>query len=132
VITLDVSAVVALLARDRPEHVRAVDALVDARQEVVVPLGLLALVDQALAGPRSVPAMLALLDGIQRGDTLLDPGDLDLPRIRELLARSDDPPLRLADATVIACAERNGGKVLSFERRALSVAVRDLPIELLP
>jgi uncharacterized protein len=132
VITLDVSAVVALLVRDRPEHPRAVGALAAERQDVVVPLGLLALVDHVLGGPRSTPATLALLDGIQRGDTLLDPGDLDLPRIRELMARSGDPPLRLADASVIACAERNGGRVLSFERRALASAAGDLPIGLLP
>jgi predicted nucleic acid-binding protein len=132
VITLDVSAAVALLVRDRPEHAQAVGVLAAARQDVVVPLGLLALVDHVVAGPRSTPATLALLDGIQRGDTFLDPGDLDLPRIRELMARCGDPPLRLADASVIACAERNGGAVLSFERRALSVAARDLPISLLP
>ena len=131
-IVLDVSAVVALLVRDRPEHVRAVGVLAAARQDVVVPLGLLALVDHALAGPRWTPATLALLDGILRGDTFLDPGDLDLPRIRELMARSSEPPLRLADATVIACAERNGGAVLSLDRSALSVAARDLPIRLLP
>jgi uncharacterized protein len=131
-ITLDTSAVVALLVRDGPDHARAVGALRVARQEVVVPLGILALVDGAIAGDGSSRATLALLDGIQRGDTLLDPGDLDLPRIRELIERYADLPLRLSDATVVACAERNGGSVLSFDRRAIPVVARDVPITVLP
>jgi predicted nucleic acid-binding protein len=132
VITLDTSAVVALLVRDLPHHTSAVRALEGAGQPVVVPLGILSDIDDALTEHLPPTATLSLLEGIQRGDTLLDCGDLDLPRIRELMIRYQDPPLRFSDAAVVACAERNGGSVLSFERRALDVVARQIPITLLP
>ena len=37
-----------------------------------------------------------------------------------------------ADAAVVACAERNGGRVLTFDRRDFDVIAREVPITLVP
>jgi uncharacterized protein len=132
VITLDVNAVVALLVRDERHHAPAVSVLTTARQPVVVPLAILADVDDALDRRSSRGATIPLLDGIQRGDTLLDCGDLDLPRIRELMTRYADLPLSLSDAAVTACAERNGGSILSFDRPGIRVVARDALVTVFP
>jgi len=128
-ITLDTGAVASLVLRDGPQHASAVRALAEAREPVVVPLPILAEIDRALSELASGDAMAALLDGIQRGDTLLDCGDLDLPRIRQLMTAYRD--LGLAGAAVVACAERNGGTILSL-RDALRTVARDVPITVLP
>jgi len=55
-----------------------------------------------------------------------------VPRIRELMTRYVDLHLGFADAAVVACAERNGGAVLTFDRRDFDVIARDLPITVVP
>jgi len=132
VITLDASAAAALLLRDSPRHRAAVRELSTAREPVVVPLAILSDIDRALSSVSRAGATVALLEGIQRGETLLDCGDLDLPRIRELMSEFLERPLDLAGAAVVACAERAGGAILSFDRDALSVVVRDVPVTLIP
>src|SRR6476659_7250788 len=64
-------------------------------------------------------ASLAFPECIQRGETMLDCGDLALPRITTLMSRYSALPLGFADAAVVACAERNGGTVLTFDRDGL-------------
>jgi len=98
----------------------------------VVPVGILAEVDEALGRRLAPAASLAFLEGIQTGETMLDHGDLDLPRITSLMTRYAAPPLGFADAAVVACAERNGGTVLTFDRDRLQAISRDLPITLIP
>ena len=48
------------------------------------------------------------------------------------MERFADLGLGFARAAVIACAERNGGRVLTFDRRVLQVVARDVPIDLVP
>ena len=55
----------------------------------------------------------------------LECGEDDLHRIRELATRYRDLPLGAADASVIACAERNGGRVLTLDRRDFDVVGRE-------
>ena len=52
--------------------------------------------------------------------------------MRELIARFRDLRLGYADAAVVACAERNGGRVLTFDRRDFDVIAREVPITLVP
>jgi predicted nucleic acid-binding protein len=132
VITLDTSGIVALFAREDPRHREAVRALEAAKMPTVVPVGVLAEVDEVLGRRLAPAASLAFLEGIQTGETLLDPGDLDLPRITALMSCYATLPLGFADAAVVACAERNGGTVLTFERDGLQAISRDLPITLIP
>ena len=56
----------------------------------------------------------------------------DFARIRELVGRYADLPLGFADASVIACAERNGGRVLTFDARDFGVVAREGTIQPLP
>jgi predicted nucleic acid-binding protein len=48
------------------------------------------------------------------------------------MSRYAELPLGFTDAAVVACAERNGGTVLTFDREALQTVSRDLPIALIP
>lgn len=73
-----------------------------------------------------------LLRDIESGALVLDCGEHDIPRVRYLVARYDDLPLGSADAFVAACAERNGGRVLTLDRRHFDVVGRELGLELLP
>ena len=98
----------------------------------VVPVGILAEVDQVLGRRLAPAASVAFLEGIEAGETLLDCGDLDLPRIRGLMNRYAELPLGFTDAAVVACAERNGGTVLTFDRNGLETISRDVPITLIP
>jgi hypothetical protein len=132
VITLDTSGIVALFVRKDQRYREAVRALEAARMPTVVPAGILAEVDRVLARRLTPAASLTFLEGIQTGETLLDHGDLDLPRITALMTHYGELPLGFADAAVVACAERNGGTVLTFDRDGLEAISRDLPITLIP
>jgi predicted nucleic acid-binding protein len=132
VITLDTSGIVALFVRKDQRYPEAVRALEDARMPTVVPVGILAEVDEVLGRRLAPAASLVFLEALQTGETLLDHGDLDLPRITTLMTRYVALPLGFADAAVVACAERNGGIVLTFDRGGLQAISRDLPIALIP
>ncbi|HEX9257427.1 MAG TPA: PIN domain-containing protein [Actinomycetota bacterium] len=132
VITLDTSGIVALFVRKDQRYREAVRALEAARMPTVVPVGILAEVAEVLGRRLAPAASRAFLEGIQTGETLLDHGDLDLPRITTLMSRYAALPLGFAGAAVVACAERNGGIVLTFDRDGLPAISRDLPITLIP
>jgi predicted nucleic acid-binding protein len=132
VITLDTSGIVALFVRKDQRYREAVRALEAARMPTVVPVGILAEGAEVLGRRLAPAASRAFLEALQTGETLLDHGDLDLPRITTLMTRYAALPLGFADAAVVACAERNGGIVLTFDRDGLQAMSRDLPITLIP
>lgn len=80
-------------------------------------------------GRRAVDAFLGDLDS---GALVLDSGEDDASRVRALLTRYADLGLDLVDAFVIVCAERNGGRVLTLDRRHRDVVGRELELEVLP
>jgi len=63
---------------------------------------------------------------------VLDCGESDLGRARQLLGRYADLALGFVDAAVIACAERNGGRVLTFDLRDFGVVAAEGTITILP
>jgi predicted nucleic acid-binding protein len=129
-IVLDPSAVATLLdPRDR-NHRRARTALERSGAQTVVPAGALDPITRLATDASGSRAARTFLRGIVDGETLLDCGDLDLPRIVELLVRYEEVPIDLAIAAVVACAERCGGRVLSFDERFQPIA-RDGVIELM-
>jgi uncharacterized protein len=132
VITLDTSGIVALLNRSDRHHADAARALASVQGATVVPLGIMAEAAFVLGHALGEHAMTAFLTGLEQGDSLLDCGDADLPRIRELMSRYGDLGFGFADAAVVACAERNGGGVLAFDRQEFEVVARDVPISLVP
>jgi predicted nucleic acid-binding protein len=69
---------------------------------------------------------------LETGVYTLECGEQDLPRTRELIRRYADLPLGFADAAVIACAERHGGRVLTLDLRDFGVVAREGRITLAP
>lgn len=61
--------------------------------------------------------LLVFLEDLSENVYTLDCGDQDFDHIRELLQRYANLQLGFADASVIACAERNGGRVLTLDER---------------
>lgn len=80
-------------------------------------------------GRRVIDRVLA---EFETGGLELDCGERDIGRVRQLIARYDDLPLGSADAFVAACAERNGGRILTLDRRHFDVVGRELGLEVLP
>src|SRR5438105_1540165 len=62
-------------------------------------------------------AIMTFLEDLESGEFVIDCGAGDLRRIRELIKRYADFPLGFSDAAVVACAERNGGRVLTLDQR---------------
>jgi predicted nucleic acid-binding protein len=132
VITLDTSALFALLNRRDPDHERVATALKLDRGPFLVPAGVLAeiayLVEQRL-GQRVLQLFLADLES---GAYSLDCGEADLSRIRVLVEKYADLPLGFADAAVIACAERTGGRVMTLDLRDFGAVAREGRLQILP
>jgi uncharacterized protein len=131
-ITLDTSAIFSLLDRLEPQHDAVRRALAHDLGPYLVPVAILAeigyLVERRL-GDRALDAFLA---DVEEDRYELDCGERDVPRIRELAKRYADLPLGLADACVVACAERNGRRVLTLDRRHFDVVGADVGLNLLP
>lgn len=130
-ITLDTSGVFALLNRRDPDHERAKQALVEADGPYLIPSGILAEIAY-LVETRMPAALEPFLADLEGGAFTLDCGDHDLPRVRQLVKRYADLSLGVADALVIASAERNGGLVLTLDLRGFGVVASEGTIELLP
>jgi predicted nucleic acid-binding protein len=132
VITLDTSAIFALLDRRERHHGQVREALTADPGPYLVPAGILAeiayLVENTLGGN----AFDAFLSDLEEGTYRLQCGDEDLPRIRELTRRYGDMPLGFADAAVVACAERNGGRVLTLDLRHFGTVAREGKLTILP
>ncbi|MGH2562721.1 MAG: type II toxin-antitoxin system VapC family toxin [Thermomicrobiales bacterium] len=131
-VTLDTSALLVAANRGDPDHSRVVSAMRDDRGPLVIPMGILAEVTYFLREDFGSRLLNAFLDDLLVGRYLLDCGEEDLPRIQELVQRYDDFPLGFADAAVIACAERHGGKVLTLDLRHFGVVAREGTITILP
>jgi uncharacterized protein len=132
VITLDTSGLLALIDVHDPDYVRVSEALRQDPGPFLVPAGILAEVAYMLEkwiGPQFLDL---LLQDLQSGAYSLDCGESDLPRILELVRRYADLPLGFADAAVIACAERNGGRILTRDLRDFGVVAREGTIRILP
>jgi len=131
-ITLDTSSIVSLVhTRDR-NHARTVAAFRDEPGQHVVPASILAEVAYLLESRVGMKAVTAFLLDLDSGALTFDCGEGDFARIAELSLRYDDLPLGAADAGVIACAERRGGRVLTLDRRHFDVVRREVDLELLP
>lgn len=124
-IVLDTSGVVALFVRSDPNHAAAVAVLRRERQPMMIPTAIMAEIAFILEARSGGRPVLALLDSLLAGTVLWSCGDDDLDRVRELMVRYADMPLGYADATVIACAEQNGKRVLTFDFRRFGPVSRE-------
>ncbi|HZS93538.1 MAG TPA: DNA-binding protein [Chloroflexota bacterium] len=74
----------------------------------------------------------AFLEDIEEGPYALESAQADIARIRDLVRRYDDLSLGFSDAAVVACAERNGGRVLTVDVRHFRVVQREGRIRVIP
>ncbi|MBI5813276.1 MAG: PIN domain-containing protein [Meiothermus silvanus] len=130
-ITLDTSALFALLNRKDVDHKRVASALLDDPGPYLVPAGILAEIAYLTERRLGLGALEALLQDLESEALAMEWNQRDLPRIRELVVRYKDLPLGVADASVIAVAERNGGRVLSLDRH-FHVVAQEGTIHVLP
>lgn len=131
VITIDTSALFALLNRRDADHDRTRQALLDDRGPYLVPIAILSEIAY-LVESRMPAALDPFLADLELGAYGIECGASDLARIRELVARYADLPLGVADAAVIACAERNGGHVLTLDARHFGTVAREGTITVSP
>jgi predicted nucleic acid-binding protein len=130
-ITLDTSALLAIADASDPDHERVSSELLADRGPWIVPAGILGEVGYMLQSISS-RALDAFLADMETGAYTLDCGEEDWSRIRELASRYANLPLGLADASVVACAERHTGRVLSLDERDLQIVAREGRITVLP
>jgi predicted nucleic acid-binding protein len=129
-ITLDTSALIALANRSDRDFDRVRAALDLEPTPWLVPAGILGEVGYMLVerlGDRALKAFLKDMQGVYT----LDCADEDFGRIEQLVERYASLPLGFADASVVACAERNGGTTLAVDRHFLVVA-REKKIRVVP
>jgi predicted nucleic acid-binding protein len=72
------------------------------------------------------------LDDIRDGIYTLYCDETNVDRISELTRRYRDLRLGYADAAVIACAERHGGRVATLDHRHFGVVAREGTIQIVP
>jgi uncharacterized protein len=132
VITLDTSGLFALLNRGNRDHERVRAALFKDRGPYLVPAAILAEIAYLVEERLDTGALESLLLDLESGGFTLECGEEDLARIRELVWRYANLPLGFADASVVSCAERNGGKVLTLDLRHFGVVAGEGSIFLLP
>ncbi|MGI8998128.1 MAG: type II toxin-antitoxin system VapC family toxin [Candidatus Limnocylindria bacterium] len=131
-ITIDTSAVLAIANRRDRSHQSTVDALRADRGPYLVPAGILGEATFMLERRMGTQVLDAFLADLESGAYSLDCGNGDVARIRELVNRYAGLPLGFADAAVVACAERSGGRVLTLDLRDFGVVARDVQLNLLP
>jgi uncharacterized protein len=128
-ITLDTSALYALLNKRDPDHARVVAAFRNDAGPHLVPAAAMAELGHLVEARLGAAALDALLADLEERALHLDCEELDLPRVRELIGRYGE--IDVVDATVIACAERNGGRVLTLDPD-FRVVAREGTLSILP
>lgn len=127
-ITLDTSGILALLDADDPDHDACKDALRSERAPYLIPAGILSELTYLIERKLGTAVVATFVDDLAAGAFTLHCGEDDLSRAAELVRRYADQPLGFADASVIACAERSGGRVLTLDRRHFAVVAGDADI----
>jgi uncharacterized protein len=130
VIVLDTSGILALLDSDDPGHARCVGVLADRRLPYLVPAGILGEVAYLIEAKVGTDAVVDFARALDERAFTLDCGQEDFARIAELLSRYADLRLGLADASVMACAERRRAPILTLDFRDFGPVAREGRIEL--
>ncbi len=115
-IVLDTSVLLALLDRDDPDHARCVVGLEQEQAPYFVPASILGELGYLIERKLGAEVLATFVDDLASGAFVYDPGEQDFHRISALVSRYADLGLGLADAGVVACAERSGMRVLTLDR----------------
>jgi predicted nucleic acid-binding protein len=132
VITLDSSAVFALLNRRDPDHRRVKSALEEDRGPYLIPAAVLGEIAYLVEERLGNKVMDIFLGDLASGAFSLDCGEEELPRARALAKKYADLPLGFTDAAVAACAEANGKRVLTLDTRDFSIIQKETGVTILP
>jgi predicted nucleic acid-binding protein len=130
-VVLDTSALLASMNLADPDF-HAVTAVMREAPALILPAGIMAEVTFMIALRFGEPRVPQFLHSLVNGELSVQWEAGDLPRILHLVDRYHDLPLGYADAAVIACAERNGGKVLTLDHRHFGVVAREGTIQIVP
>jgi uncharacterized protein len=128
--TLDTSALYALVNRRDPAHARIRALVLGDDGPLLVPAGILAEIAYLLE--QRLPHVLDAFLGDLESGALTIVCEEDISRVRTLVSRYASLPLGVADASVIACAERNGGRVATLDRRHFPIVAREGLLAVLP
>jgi uncharacterized protein len=118
--------------RRTPQHKDLMSFALADRGPFVIPAGIMSEISYFIESRLGQPSLAKFLADIEDGSYTLDCGERDIPRVRELVLRYHDLPLGYADASVIACAERHGGTVLTLDHRHFSAVAREGTIQIVP
>jgi len=132
VITLDSSAILAFVNHSDRWHAQVRDTLLDDEGPYIIPVSILSEMCYMIESKLTQDALISFLSDIDMGGYMLDCGEQDFPRIYRLVSKYADFPPGFADAAVIACAERNGGRVLTLDMRHFGVVAREGTLILAP
>lgn len=131
-VVLDTSALFAALDRDQRSHQSVIAALRPHAGSFILPIAIVAEISHFIERDLGSTATSAFVRDIERGAHELDCGIDDWPRIRTLVDRYADMPLGVADASVVACAERRSAKIATLDYRHFSAVAREGSFLLLP
>jgi predicted nucleic acid-binding protein len=124
VITLDTSGIIAYINAGDRAHQACRETLEQDMGPWIIPAAVLAEVGWFLETKLPPIAEHTFLDDLRDHIYTTDWHAGDIPRIHDLVERYRDLKLGIADAAVIACAERNIGRVLTTDRRHFPVVAR--------
>lgn len=115
----DTGGVYAIHDADDPHHAAVKFVVEVERGQLFLPVILLAEIDYLLTSRLGVDAALDFLDSVERGAfALLPPSAEDIVRCRELIVQYRDLNVGIADASVVATAERLGiQRLLTVDQR---------------
>jgi len=131
-ITLDSSAVFALLNRRDPDHLKVKAALEQDSGPYLIPAATLGEIAYLIEERLGTHAMDLFLADLAAGAFTLDCGEDELTRARQLARKYSDLPLGFTDAAVAACAEANGKRVLTLDSRDFSIIRKETGLTILP
>jgi predicted nucleic acid-binding protein len=131
-VTLDTSAVVALLDHRDKNHSAIIEVVKSSVGNLIIPVPVLSEIAHFVERDLGQATLVALLVDIKSGAFQIDCCDGDWTRVTELIQKYADFPLGLSDSIVIACAERHGGNVATFDQRHFGVVAREGTIQIVP
>jgi predicted nucleic acid-binding protein len=132
VITFDTSVLLSLADQREQNFDIALEVLRSNRPPFIIPMAIMSEICYLIEDRVGQRSLVAFLQDIAAGRFELDFGEIDLPRIVELVLRYQDMPLGYADAAVIACAERHGGRVATLDYRHFAAVAREGTIQIVP
>ncbi len=131
-VTLDTSAVVALLDHRDKNHSSIVDVIKMNVGRLIVPVPVLSEIAHFIERDLGHGTLVAFVADIRSGTFQLDCCEFDWARVTELIQKYADFPLGLSDSAVIACAERHGGTVVTLDLRHFGAVAREGTIQIVP